>query len=158
MRIYATSLTAESMGVHLGKWFDLAEYDDAYTVESVIYDELTMWEWRIDKIDASFPISLQTDLETLVKLQTTYLDDLYYHEAFELYAQYHGDVTYAVDHFEDAYRGLWKSLEDYALDWFEEIHGDVNLPGYRIEIDEIAWRCDHVELDGSGGTHIFSAI
>ncbi|WP_026415446.1 antirestriction protein ArdA [Actinomadura oligospora] len=157
MRIYVVSLIAESMGVHLGQWIDLAEYSDHYMVEDDIFTELTMFEWRIDKIDAPLAVSTQTPLDVLIAIQLM-LDDEWTGEAFLLYAKYHKDIQYALDYFEDAYHGCWRSLEDYALDFYEEAYGDPAPPGYRVEIDEIAWRCDFDDIDGPSGTHIFACV
>lgn len=56
--------------------------------------------------------------------------------------------------FEDVYCGQYDSLEEYALEVFDEIHSaEVIIPlGYVLEVDIVAWRCDYMISDNG---HVF---
>lgn len=48
------------------------------------------------------------------------LEDHWDMEAVRAYAEHHGDAVLALENFEDAYRGQWDSVEDYAHELAED--------------------------------------
>jgi len=158
MRIYIVSLVAEAIGVQLGKWFDLAEYVSVADLEADIYHELTMFEYEVRTVDAPFKVDPRMSLEELLAIQEK-LDDPCHGEAFELYANYQGDVQYALDYFDEAYQGEWPSMEDFAHDFLMEVDEEYRAAyescrGWSPDIDLVAFHCDFTEIDG----HIFQAV
>jgi hypothetical protein len=139
------------------RWIDLSDFVDFESfmaeVNKVQEDD---GEIAIVDTEAPFP----TDYASFQDIWERYviLRDAHDWDALAAYLSYHGWDLSMVDSFEDAYCGLWDSLEDYALDFFEDIYGEVNFPGFRIEVDSIAWQCDHFEVDATGGVYVFRSV
>ncbi|MEO3863434.1 antirestriction protein ArdA [Acrocarpospora sp. B8E8] len=80
-------------------------------------------------------------------------------EPFGDYLAYIGGVDYldtAISDWQDHYCGQFKSIEDYAWSFAEDVYPDLaNMPpGFRVEVDTVAWECDHwISANG----HVFSS-
>lgn len=82
-------------------------------------------------------------------------------QAFGEYLAHLGGVEYldqAVSGWQDAYRGNFDSMDDYARHMLEELYPEflASVPdGFRIDVDTIAWESDHWISDSG---NVFSYI
>lgn len=80
-------------------------------------------------------------------------------EAFREWVMYHGKdyIAYALVSFEDAYRGQWNSIEDFAHEQlmdYDDVYQQAGegCRGWTTRIDTIAWECDYYISDTG---HVF---
>jgi hypothetical protein len=144
-------------------WFDMEDYTDfedfmksAALILKSLPDYLYVADQAADYdlgVGAREVNSLETVWET-----ARVIGDAYEPEAMASYLSYYGwDLDYA-ENFEEAYCGKWDSLEDYAIDFYEDVYGEFNIPGFCIEVDLDAWECDYFTVDTAGGVHVFRSL
>ena len=168
LKVYIESRTAREMGIQIGQWFNLEECAQD-ELEEVIRRDVTLFEYDITEVELKGykgeiePGSI--GLDGLYKAVEFLNDpDDYRAEAFRAYINLQADrLDYAVDYFEEAYRGMWESLEDFAHEhlmetdevyrqWSEGFHC------WRPEIDEIAFRCNFDTANTRYGLAVFQAV
>jgi antirestriction protein len=158
MSIWAGDLGAYNDGELIGDWVDLSTCVDLDDLREKVA-EVTRHseEFHICDYEGPFPVERYTSLDTVWETAEV-IGDAHDPDAMAAYLAYHGWDLSTASGFEDAYAGQWDSLEDYALNFFEEIYADTVLPipGFRIEVDIVAWECDFFTLDAAdGGVHVF---
>lgn len=146
----------------LGTWIDLDKFDDYETFmdevnsvtrfgpddagEIVITDTEAPWSDEV----VSFP-----DIWERYEL----LRDAFDWEALAAYLGYHDDWSPSmVEDFEDAYCGLWDDLEEYARDFYEDVYGPFNVPGYSIAVNVHEWEMDHFTVPAGRGEYVFRSV
>ncbi|MGN9782785.1 antirestriction protein ArdA [Nonomuraea sp. ZG12] len=149
--VHFWNLAAYVGGNLVGGWVDLdecANLDDFKAKVAEVTrnaDEVLLGDY-----DSEFSIefreyqSLESVWEIHEKLSEVDSDN---RQAFADYLAYVGGVNYldeAVSNFEDRYRGEYDSMEDFAWKYTEGFsdEGIPNIPGFRIEVDVIAWEQD----------------
>lgn len=154
------SVHVESSDDRVGGWVDLVDfYDSEGFFEAV--KTMTRGADEIIVTDVEAPFR-SVDHISLADVWAFFevLDNAHDANAMAAYLGFNGwDLNYA-DNFDDAWCGEWDSIEDYALNWFEEIHGDLlAFPGFKIEVDTVAWQMDHYEATApDGSTHVFRYV
>ncbi len=122
------------------------ECDETEAVKCVGEPYRSAEEYAIHDNDGfdGVPIGEYESLERVSKLASM-IDE--HGKPFVVYAQYHsGDVQFAIDNFEEAYRGTYKSAGDYA----EEFSADtgVEIPAHLATY--IDWEAMERDWDMSG--------
>ncbi|MEU7830353.1 antirestriction protein ArdA [Nonomuraea sp. NPDC049129] len=163
LTVHFWNLAAYVNGRLVGDWVDLDACAD--------YDEFTQ---QVDKVTLNAEEVMVSEQESDfgIKIpQFMSLADIWYahqmlseigennREAFGDYLAYYGGLDYldqAMRDFDDHYCGRWDSIEDYAWDYAEDAYPDLAKvpPGFRVEIDTVAWECDHWRSDNG---HVFSS-
>jgi hypothetical protein len=60
------------------------------------------------------------------------------------------------EYWDDVYAGHWGSLEEYAEDFYEEIYGPFDVPGFTISVNRPDWEQDYLEVDAAiGGVYLY---
>ncbi|MEU5878151.1 antirestriction protein ArdA [Spirillospora sp. NPDC047279] len=169
LSIYVACLAAYNDGELHGRWLDLKDYDSQEELVAAIEDmlaaspvpdaeEFAIHDYESTEFDTAVEIHEYAGTDYVWRLEMA-LRETSDPDAFAAFLSYHGnDLTYAMDYFEEAYHGLWSSIEDYALEFFEDVYGDVNFPGFRISVDTVAWESEHTVIDARGGVYVFSCI
>lgn len=163
--IYVRSVIAQHMGVEYGVYFDLSLYPDQELLEDDIGESVTMFEYEIAKIviqDTGLRIAPETNLDAIYQAIDIIAADDDRSCGFLAYLDYQcGNLEQALESFDDAYRGLWKSLEDYAHEFLMDVDEDYraaieSFRGWSPQIDQIAFQCDYATVQAIEGVHIFS--
>jgi len=149
-------------------WYDLDDYRSAadlqHDIETVIGDR-----WKITRIE------IQGDPDLEIKTSGVTLDDLYTayghlsgddeeSAAFLAYVRFQeGYLSYAAPNFRDAYRGMWRSLEDYvheSLMTNDEMYrtGFESNRGWRPVINMADFERGYYEVDTPYGAAIFQDV
>jgi antirestriction protein len=162
IRVHFWNLAAYVNGRLVGDWVDLdacADFDDfCDQVREVTRnaEEILMGDHECDYgIKFGEFTALKTVWEVHEALTEIREDE---REAFVDYLEYQGGLEYldqARNGFEDAYRGRWDSIEDYALEFASDVYSEFfkNVPpGFRVEVDVVAWEQDVWRSDNG---HIF---
>lgn len=159
VEIWAGDLGAYNGGELIGDWVNLADCVDLDELREKVA-EVTghSEEFHICDYEGPFPVERYDPLDKIWEMAQV-IGDSHEPEAMAAYLSYYGWDTGKADGFEDAYRGEWDTLEDYALNYFEEIHGPVNFPGFSITVDLVSWECDQLVIDiPSGGVYVFDHV
>lgn len=141
-----------------GSWLDLNDYDNVDELvsdaDAATYDDGFQIIDTESDYDLGDPMSL-ADVWDRMKV----IGDSDEPEAMASYLSYHGWYTdYAKSTFETAYRGKWDSLEDYAIDFYEQVYGYFDVPGYTILVDLPTWESSHFTVDTDNGVHVFRGV
>lgn len=158
--IWVGNLAAYNAGRLVGEWIDLdglTEVEELYAQAAKVTRNAE--EIYIADVESDYDLGIgeYASLDDVWE-KARIVGDAHDPEAMASYLSYFGwDTSYA-DSFEDAYHGKWDSLEDYAINFYEDVYGEFNLPGFRIEVDLVAWECDYFTVDTSGGVHVFRHV
>ncbi|WP_431911679.1 antirestriction protein ArdA [Nonomuraea jabiensis] len=162
IKVHFWNLERYVAGHLVGGWIDLDECEDfdhfKFEVYAVTRDAE---EFILGDYESEFGINFREyqSLESIWDIHTKLLDiSEDSREAFGDYLAYHGGVDYldtAIGEFEDRYCGQWNSIDDYALDFAADVYSEFFKdvpPGFRVEVDTVAWECDHWISDNG---HVF---
>lgn len=144
--IYVACLAAYTSGILHGEWIDATDLEQMHRdIENMLKSSPVpdAEEIAIHDSDNFYDVVIgeYANLEHVAKLATLIAEhgqpfaDYYYEGGM--------DLDEAAGTFEEAYMGRFESLEDFAMQQFEELYGPINLPGFRIEVDHAAWACDY---------------
>ncbi|MEU4726517.1 antirestriction protein ArdA [Nonomuraea dietziae] len=163
IKIHFWNLAAYVGGRLVGGWVDLDECEDFDDFRAKVAEatnnaeELILGDRESDfGIDFWDYVSLDTVWDTHEKLCEIEEDN---REAFGDYLAHVGgtdQLDYALRTFQDRYHGCHKSIEDFAWDYAESAYPELAScpPGFRIEVDTVAWECDFWISDNG---HVFSS-
>lgn len=152
------SVHVVNAATYRGEWLDLWDYSDEEEFLAAVRrvtgnaDELV-----ITNIEGLSDTPGLTSLADVWSWHELINEDTqpYHRQAMAAYLAHQSYVIDYTSNFEDAYAGEWDSIEDLALDFFESVYGEIDFPGFRIEVDEIAWRCDYSDTVAPDGTRHF---
>lgn len=171
-RIYVASLADYNAGYLLGRWIDANQSADAIREEIAQLlaqsKQPIAEEWAIHDYDnfGSLRLSEFEDLEHVAEVARLMVE---HGSLFAELVNHLGDVSNVEEarrYMEEAYRGAFDSLADYASDFVEDCYADVlkSLPDfirYHIDYDGIG---RDMELGGdiftvasNGKLHVFDA-
>ncbi|GAA3537017.1 hypothetical protein GCM10022419_016040 [Nonomuraea rosea] len=160
--VHFWNLSEYVSGRHVGDWIDLDSCEDFDEFRSKV-GEVTRnaEEFILSDYESDCGISFGelTSLETVWEAHE-FLTDLpeYERDAFSDYLANVGGVEYlsaAISEFPDRYRGQWKSLEDFAIDFGAEVYSEFfkNVPpGFTVEVDVVSFEQDFWISDNG---HVF---
>lgn len=153
IRVHFWNLAAYVGGRLIGEWVDLDDYVDIDDFKAEVArvtgnaEELIMGDWENDY---GIKFSEYQSLESIWAVHEALSEiDVDNRQAFAEYLVNLGGVDYldeAVKKWEDAFRGNFESIKDYAECMLGELYPEflASVPsGFRIEVDTIAWECDH---------------
>jgi antirestriction protein len=166
-RIYVACLAAYNAGKLHGVWLDaLQDADDlaeavqemlrqspeAYAEEYAIHDHEHFGSYAVHEYASLDEVALVAELiETHGEIITEFM------------AHLGCDAEYARDHFDDAYRGSWPSIEAYAEQLLEDLGALDNLPSWFHAYFDMERYARDLELGGEiwtlvhqGEVHVFA--
>jgi antirestriction protein len=160
--VHLWNLSAYVSGNLVGDWIDLDSCEDLDDFRSKVgavtrnAEEFILSDYESD---CGIAFGELTSLDTVWEAHE-FLCTLaeYERDAFGDYLASVGGAQYlssAITDFPDKYRGQWKSIEEYALDYAEQCYSEffVNVPpGFRVEVEVASWECD-VWISDNG--HVF---
>ncbi|MFC9974274.1 antirestriction protein ArdA [Spirillospora sp. NPDC127200] len=170
IRIYVACLAAYNAGYLHGQWLDLDDYDDVDELFADVNKMLAMSpipdaeEFAIHDYEAEvsgIEISEYASLENIVRLNAA-LNAAHDAEAFAAFYVYHGrDLDYAEEKFDEAFRGLHESIEDFAHEELMELDEAYaaafeGCRGWMPRIDTIAFHQDYDVIDAPRGVYVFA--
>lgn len=150
--VHFWNLSAYVGGNLIGGWVDLDDCADLEEFESKV-SEVTKGaeEIILGDCESNYGISI-SDYPDLSKIWETHeaLCEIAEsdRDAFGDYLSHIGGIENldeAVGNWQEAFCGNFDSIEDYAWHMAEEIYPELANcpPGFRIQVDTIAWECDH---------------
>lgn len=160
MEIWAGDLGAYNAGELVGDWVNLAHCVDLDDLRDKVAEVTNNAdEFHICDYEGPFPVERYDPLEKVWEMAQI-IGDCVDPDAMAAYLSYQGWDLSGAHRFEDAYCGDADSLEDYALNYFEQVYADtVHIPGFIIEVDTAAWEMDHFTMpSSSGGVHVFRYV
>lgn len=160
--IWTGNLAAYTCGELVGDWVDLdglVDVDDLRTaVAKVTHNAEEIYIADVQS-DYDLGIGEYASLDDVWE-KVRIIGDAHDPEAMSSYLSYHGWDLSMADEFAEAYCGEWESLEEYAISYYEEVYGTDALfrPGFRVEVDIVAWECDFFTVDHGRVVHVFRSI
>jgi antirestriction protein len=135
-RIYVASLSDYNNGVLHGVWIDLeftSEKEIMEQIEKMLADSPyakkygeEAEEWAVHDYEGVEIEGENPDLEKL--LEQVQIREEVGDTAWEGYVDMVGSFYATKSGFEDAYRGVWKSKEEYAEEFFENVYSFGDVP------------------------------
>lgn len=167
--VYIASLTDYTNGRLHGVWIDADQPAEDIQGEIDIMLAKSYWqpaeEWAIHDYEAFEPFTL-AEYEDLNIVSVVARGIAEHGRAFAHWASLVGTDDHMLDQFEDAYRGRWPRLKDYAEEFLDGMDG-LNVeaipawlqPYVRIDIDQFArdLETDLLTSADSDGVHVFQA-
>ncbi|WP_177245020.1 antirestriction protein ArdA [Streptosporangium canum] len=150
--VHYWNLSAYNSGVLIGGWINLDECEDFDEFQAKVSkatlgaEEVVMGDYESDHgVSFSEYESFEKVWEVHEALCEISEGD---RDAFTDYLAHIGGIEHldeALRSWQDAFCGNFKSIEDYAWHYAEEIYPELANcpPGFRIQVDTISWEQDH---------------
>jgi antirestriction protein len=175
LSIYVADLAAYNSGKLHGDWLDLEDFVDADDVQEAIdrilaespvpdAEEFAIHDYESTGFDVSVgQLGEYVSIKKLMELEKA-LAAADEPNAFAAFLDHHGgDVDFAIEHFQDAYRGHYKDVEDFAHEWLMDVDEAYkaafeNPSGWTPKIDTVAFECDFNVIEYVHGVYVFDHV
>lgn len=123
-RIYVASLSDYNAGRLHGRWIDADQ--DAESIWEEVKEMLAeskepiAEEWAIHDYEGFGPVRVD-EWDSFERLANIGIGISEYGEAFGAFIEYTGNDDATLEDFEDAYRGDWDNLEDFAAELVDDL-------------------------------------
>ena len=154
--------------VSLGTWVDLDDCSDYESFMDKVHSVTGFGpdddgEIVITDTEAPFPDGVLSFPDLWDRYEALRDSDDW--QALAAYLGYHGWDLSVVGEFRDAYEGLWDSLEDHALNYFEDCYPELykqmaKLDGFTVDVDLVTWETLYFTVDSADGhqEHVFRSV